>query len=288
MPLAPTPVSIRLLRWFYTYLSPAVPTLAVQLLWETFSPPRRPLEPPHRAFLTSALPLPELLHFTVPAEETIRLRGYEWGAGERTVLLVHGWGGNAVNFRALVPRLVASGFRVVALDLPAHGQSEGWQTNLLDFREALRTLLQHIGWPYAVVAHSLGGLATSLLLAEPGKPEVAKFAFVASPIKGESAFETGFDQLHVAPAVRRRFYQRFYRWLGQELDYFAFAPRPALRARRVLALYDTEDVMVRPEEVRAYLAAHPDIETGYTAGVGHYRMFRNEAVLDRLVAFLTS
>lgn len=288
MQRASIPLSVRLLRWFYAYLSPAVPGLAVQLLWQTFSPPRRPLGPAHRAFLATAQPLPDLLHFTVPAEETIRLRGYQWGEGARTVLLVHGWGGNVLDFRALVPRLVASGFRVVALDLPAHGQSEGWQTNLLDFREALRTLLQHTGWPYAVVAHSLGGLATALLLAEPGPQAVSKFAFVASPIRGESAFETGFDQLRVAPSVRQQFYQRFHYWLGYEPDYFVFAPRPALRARRVLALYDADDALVRHAEVRAYLAAHPDIESWHTTSVGHYRMFRDEAVQDRLLTFLLS
>ena len=49
---------------------------------------------------------------------------FAWGAGP-SVLLVHGWEGRGAQLGALVDPLVAAGYRVVALDGPAHGDSPG-------------------------------------------------------------------------------------------------------------------------------------------------------------------
>src|SRR6267378_1472357 len=43
---------------------------------------------------------------------------YRWGSGSKRVLLVHGWGGRAAQFFALIPRLVDAGFEVIAFDAP--------------------------------------------------------------------------------------------------------------------------------------------------------------------------
>lgn len=280
--------ALRMLRGFYAYASWAVPNLAVRQLWrQLFSPPRRPASEAHRAFLSQAelLSLPD--HVAVPSAEVLPLRGYRWGTGPRTVLLVHGWGGNAGDFRPLVPGLVDAGFSVVAVDLPAHGTSAGMQTNLLDMRAALHDWVAAFGWPYAVVAHSLGGIAASLLL-EHAAGEVEKFALVGTPVRAESGFDVGFEQLAVPAYIQHLFYQEFDNWLGLPVDYFALAHRQHLRARRILAVYDRADEVVPHEEVQAYLAAYPDMEQCWVTGVGHYRMFRSAEVRQGLLQFLAS
>ena len=274
-----------MVRLFYAYASPAVPALAVRALWKMFSPARRHLSSTHRAFLAGAEQLSWPAHASVPSGSPVHLRGYRWGTGEKTVLLVHGWGGNAVDFKSLVSLLTTAGNTVVALDLPAHGRSGGQQTNLLDMREALRACLPQLGWPHAIVAHSLGGIAVAMLLADTAHG-VEKFVFVASPLRGQSAFEVGFGQVRAPQSIRRRFYRRFANWLGRPLDDFAFAPRPLLKAKRLLAIYDTADELVPHEEVRTYLAAYPDIERFLVQDVGHYRLFRHEPVLERVLQFL--
>src|SRR5262245_29582359 len=59
------------------------------------------------------------------------LRAWEWGEGE-CVLLVHGWGSRAAWMEKLVGPLVESGRHVVAFDLPAHGESPGTMTNIVE------------------------------------------------------------------------------------------------------------------------------------------------------------
>ena len=280
----PIPLALRGLRFFYHYLSPGLPWLGVSLLWRLFRPHRRPLREAQAQFLAGA----EAFAFTSSGALTgqpIRLQGYRWGGGPRTVLLVHGWEGSPADFRDLVPPLVARGYTVAAFDLPAHGRSEGLETNLVEIKHALVEYTQVAGLPHAVVAHSLGGIAAALLLADVPK-WVEHFVFVASPLTARAGFEVGFGPLRVPMAVRRRFFQRLVLRLGQPLDAIAFAPRAGLRAKRLLGVYDTADDQAVFEPVQQYLAEYADIERLLVSGVGHYRLLRHAPVVERIVAFL--
>lgn len=84
------------------------------------------------------------------------------------VVLIHGAGGTHLNWPAQVRRL--AGQRVIALDLPGHGKSEGvghqsieaYTRVVLQFMKAARLL------PAVVVGHSMGGaIALSIALARP-------------------------------------------------------------------------------------------------------------------------
>src|SRR5688572_11046083 len=54
-----------------------------------------------------------------------RLRIVEAGApGAPAVVLLHGWGASAYNFRGVLPLLARSGFHAIAPDLRGHGWSD--------------------------------------------------------------------------------------------------------------------------------------------------------------------
>jgi pimeloyl-ACP methyl ester carboxylesterase len=52
-----------------------------------------------------------------------------WGEGP-TVLLAHGWESRRTHWSAFVPALTAAGYRAVAIDAPAHGDSPGETSNM--------------------------------------------------------------------------------------------------------------------------------------------------------------
>ena len=277
------PLALRGLRFFYQYLSPLLPWLGVSLLWRLFRPRRRPLREGQVQFLAGAE------SFSFPSSgaltgRTIRLQGYRWGSGSRAVLLVHGWEGSPADFRDLVPPLVARGYTVTAFDLPAHGRSEGTETNLVEMKQALIDYIKVAGLPHAVVAHSLGGIAAALLLADLAN-RVEKFVFVASPLSARAGFDVGFASLRVPKSVRRRFYQRLTRHLGQPLDTIAFAPQAGLRAKSLLGVYDTADDQAVFKPVQQYLADNGAIERLVVSGVGHYRLLRHAPVVQRIAGF---
>ncbi len=110
--------------------------------------------------------------------ETVDVDGFEVGvamAGRGAPLvLLHGFGVESMLYAQTLSRLTHLGFRVVAIDVPGHGRSDGVGPfpKLDDYVHridgALRALrLQHIG-PSVIVGHSLGGrLAVELAAADP-------------------------------------------------------------------------------------------------------------------------
>jgi pimeloyl-ACP methyl ester carboxylesterase len=269
------PPAPRGLRFFYRFLSPVLPGLGVRLLCRVFRPRRRQLREEQAPFLAGA----ELFSFASAGAltgHTIQLQGYRWGSGPRTVLLVHGWEGSPVDFRDLVPALLSRGYAVAAFDMPAHGRSDGFETNLVEMRQALADCIRTAGRPYAVVAHSMGGIAAARLLTDAAAG-VEKFAFVASPLSAQASFDVAFAPLRVPPAVRRRFDQRLARLIRQPVAAIAFAPADQLHARRLLGVYDTTDEQVVFDAVRPYLAVNPTIEPNEVRGVGHTRPARAAA-----------
>ena len=106
------------IRLFFAVLGRLSPALAGRLAAKLFARPRRHARPARERELIARgtrVVLPDGLHATA------------WGAGP-TVLLVHGWEGRGAQLGALVDPLVAAGYRAVALDGPAHGDSPGVTT----------------------------------------------------------------------------------------------------------------------------------------------------------------
>jgi pimeloyl-ACP methyl ester carboxylesterase len=98
-----------------------------------------------------------------------RLRYYVGGEGEPLVL-VHGLGGSAANWLALVP-LLLPGRRLLVPELPGHGGSEPLPaaSSLSAYADRIALLLEREGLgPAAVVGHSLGGaIALRLAIRRP-------------------------------------------------------------------------------------------------------------------------
>ncbi|MBK8857246.1 MAG: alpha/beta fold hydrolase [Opitutaceae bacterium] len=125
--------------------------LLAGLATRVFCHPLRGRRPPREdGYLAAArrVPLP------APAGE---LAAWQWGDDARPlVLLVHGWEGRGSQLGAFAAPLVSAGFKVVAFDAPAHGDSPGEETNIRLLTEALQTAVRLYGPLHAVIGHSWG------------------------------------------------------------------------------------------------------------------------------------
>ncbi len=104
-------------------------------------------------------------------DKKVRVR--DEGEGSRApVVLVHGAAGSSVAWMDVVRRLAGGPRRVIAPDLPGHGQSDPWHDVSIDlYRDAVGTICAQLGVKRAViVGHSLGGaVALRLALGYPDK-----------------------------------------------------------------------------------------------------------------------
>ena len=117
-----------------------------------------------------------------PAERRIvlpdlGLAAQVWGAADAPPLLaLHGWLDNAASYARLAP-LLATRFRVIALDLPGHGPSDhlpaGASYYWPDYVRAVLACADALGLDrYTLLGHSLGaGIASMVAAAQPQRIE---------------------------------------------------------------------------------------------------------------------
>ena len=127
-----------------------------------------------------------------PAPQKVELGGrliryFERGEGGTPLLLVHGFGGDLNNW-LFNHEALAAGRRVIALDLPGHGEStKALQRGDLDeLSDVLLALLDHLEIPVAhLVGHSMGG-AVSLNTARLAPDRVRSLTLIGSAGCGPS------------------------------------------------------------------------------------------------------
>jgi pimeloyl-ACP methyl ester carboxylesterase len=208
---------------------------------------------------------------------------YSWGSGP-AVLLVHGWAGRATQLAAFIPALLESGFRVVAVDFPGHGEARDALSSVADFADAMRTVQQRLGPFHAVIGHSMGGAATALSYTL--RPFSARLVLIGAPRSPQPFFDafTRYLDLDDAASARvaRRIEQR-YGFPFAALDVSHFGARVALPT---LLIHDRGDKEVPFEHARAIANALPEATLVPTEGLGHRRILRDASIIDTTIRFI--
>ena len=213
---------------------------------------------------------------------------WRWGSREApAVVLAHGWGGYAAQMRAFVFPLLQAGYRVIAYDQPAHGVSEGRLTGLPDFADVLAEVAGLHGNVDAVIAHSLGGAAAALALAN-GKVSFKK-AVLVSPPSDLVGYSRRFARWYWMPEAVRRGMQAAIeerygvRW--ENLEVPRVAPRLSAQA---LVIHDRDDRLM-PWTHGAAVARHwPGAKLMSTEGLGHRRILSDERVTRAAAEFIAA
>lgn len=147
------------------------------------------------------------------------------------IVLIHGIGSSVDTWADIPERLSQRGFRVVALDLPGHGES--WRGrgdySLGSLACTVRDLLDHLGIERMhVVGHSLGG-GVSMQFAYQFPGRVESMVLESSGGLGEEAF-TGLraatlpgSELVIKWAINQRTL-RGASWVGERLSRIGIAP----------------------------------------------------------------
>lgn len=271
------PFKLRALRLGFRALRALSPDLALRRAEALFCTPRRHPAPAAERAVTRAGRSFEL------ASGGLKIRGTAWGEGPRVVLL-HGWEGRGSQLHAFVRPLVDAGFSVLALDAPGHGRSEGRTSGPLDFARALEALAREAGPLHAVVAHSLGSVATAFALEEGLR--VSRIVLISPPAT-PSRFYTGllgmlgFPEREFQPALDAFAARIGFAW--ERVDLKGLAPR---MRTPMLLIHDRGDRETPYEEGAAVANGWPDAELMSTEGLGHRRILKDEAVVARAVAFL--
>ncbi len=213
----------------------------------------------------------------------LKLATYSWGEGP-SVLLVHGWGGHAGHLAELIGPITEAGFRAVAIDLPAHGQSEGRLSSLVHFGNAINAAAHRFGPFHGVIAHSLG--AAGLIRAFLGGLAADRVVLLAPPAQFNDYWRFFRNGLGMSDAVWREMVKTSERWLGipfTEVHPIAGAPK---MTAPLLILHGVKDRVCPIGEGRALARLWPgarmlELETGHLSILKDERAIRAASLFIR-------
>jgi pimeloyl-ACP methyl ester carboxylesterase len=277
-----SPVALRLMLKASSRLSPRVTD---RITTRLFSLPRQQKLP--------AVPdAPGLRAESFHVDSSVgRLAVWTWGEG-RTVLLAHGWEGHAGQMTPFVAPLVAEGFRVVTFDMPAHARSSGRFAHVMSMAQAIRDVAEavmpvvggHHEPLHALVGHSLGGAASALAIYHGLRTQhVVLLAPVAEPrpfARKMAAY------LELSPERTEGLIEGIRRIAGGDLG--SIDVRFLARQMDVPALifHDPSDREVPFEHGREIAAEWPRAQFVELSGLGHTRLLKDAAVIERAVQFI--
>ncbi len=216
---------------------------------------------------------------------------YAWGdRSAPPVLLVHGWRLRASRFATLVEGLESAGLRPVAFDGPAHGDSAGRSTTVLDMVAAMQAVQATAGPFAAVVGHSLGGLAAGLAVRDGLAAD--RYVAIAAPT-GFDSVVASFRRLAGLPAALQdplcdRVARGLFPHVDHARDRLNLVRHPVPDGVATLFLHDVEDSVHGAVEARRLHAAHPGSELLVTAGLGHNRVLDDLEVVAAVVRHATA
>lgn len=279
------PPGLRLLRWQLRLQALVSAEWAFRTAWRYFTTPRRL---PKKHWEPKALAA--AVRHAVVAERG-EVVYYEWNpAGQRTVLLVHGWEHRASFWGAMAHGLVQAGYRVVALDGPAHGASAGQRATLVSFAGAVQAVADAVGPVHAAVAHSFGaactvGVPVHFNRAQTGR--LPRLVLMSAPSSTRKVAERFADLLQMPYKVVERMAGFIQEQFGRNAESFSLlAAGRHFPADRALLLHDYDDLNVPFQEGQEIAAQWPSLEFRPTAGLGHNRIMRDPGVVRQVVEFL--
>lgn len=221
------------------------------------------------------------------------LQVYVWGDRDRpTVLLLHGWMSSSAQMTALVEPLLAAGFRVIALDGPAHGGSSLVQTNLRHFGQAIKAVMRQFGPLHSFIGHSFGAASGLVLLYEDAAvtPQILpRLTLIASPAETQFMMQVIVRAIGGCDRVEANMRQRFLDRYGEPIESFSLSKMASTLVAEQwlpgLVVHDQDDPLIPFEQGEAIARAWPGAEFMATAGLGHGDILRDATVIHRVVQF---
>ena len=211
------------------------------------------------------------------------LAGLRWGQTGPLVLALHGWQGHAAQFAPLAQRLVQHGYRVIALEAPAHGRSPGRHAHPIIFSDALLEIRDELGAIHAVIGHSMGGGAIIHALSQ-GLP-ANRAIVIAAPSAFLDVLQRGARHLGLPARARNRFIALMERLTGIPVQSLDIAAEGARLEQPLLVVHDHNDAVI-PYADGERIAQLTGAELISTRGLGHGAILRDGAVANAVLTFL--
>jgi esterase/lipase len=212
-----------------------------------------------------------------------KVMAYKWGSGDNKVLLAHGWSGRASQFWKFIEQLSKSDFTVYALDCPAHGQSEGRSTDLIEYAEAIVQLQQLAGGVH-FVGHSFGGIAGVFSITLGAK--FKSYTSIGSPTFAQFVLEEFCNRIKVSSVVGESLAKKIKKRYGKPLDEASISTMlKEMTPFPYLMIHDIDDTEVPFRHAQKCYEMNAWVQLLKTEGLGHFKILKSSKIIKATVDF---
>ena len=273
------PFPLRVIHWTFPKLEKMAPNLAGKWAWKLFFTPFRfPVPKKEQEIANSAN------KFTFESEG-YTIQGYEWGSGDKTIFLLHGWSGRATQWMKFIKPLNDRGYKVIAIDGPAHGNSTGKMTDIMRYQRILQQTVAMYPEVDTMITHSFGGAATMFGIQNGLK--LSRLVNIGTPTDGDYIITDFLRRINATEISGVRFKQRVIKNFGNPFDYYSVKETiKSAKDTDILMIHDRSDKEVPVKHSIDVHEANPSTQLVITEGLGHMRILKDESVIERAIEFI--
>lgn len=209
---------------------------------------------------------------------------YEYGTGEKKILLVHGWSGRGTQLVKIADEFIKLGYQTISFDAPAHGKSEGKMTLMPEFIASILEIEKQFGPFEFAIGHSLGGM--SILNAIKQNFKVKKAVIIGSGDVIQDILDDFVSKLKLHPKIAGMMKQHFEKKFGEPMENYSahFAAKEVKIP--MLVIHDQNDHDVAVKAAYNIVKHLENSELMITEHLGHRKILGNENVINKIKEFL--
>lgn len=217
----------------------------------------------------------------------LAIRGYQWNPeANKKILILHGFESRAYNFDRYVTPLLDKGYGVIAMDGKAHGNSEGKTTTAPEYAAMIKVLEEKLGKFDGFISHSFGGIALSLYQEENNNP-AAKMVLIAPATETQSAIDLFSHFFGLGPGIRASIHEYIKQKSGKDISHYSINRIAPKLSNSILWIHDKDDDITPLSDLKPLLDSSPsNIEFMITEGLGHRKIYKDPAVIKRIIDFI--
>lgn len=270
------PLLFRIIRWVFPKLELILPNLAGKLAKRLFFHPFRFKTPEGEIVWQNQA---KKDHILVAGKKVITM---SFGEGE-PVILSHGWSGRGTQFWKFIEVFTSNGFQVITYDAPAHGQSTGRETSVIEFAEVIRQLSDKYK-PEILIGHSLGGVAS--LLAITQGVSVKNLVMIGSPSVPEYLISEFLERINGTQQSFKHIKEYVHQRTGRSFEDFMVSNLlNNVSNLNLLVVHDENDKEVPFVHALKTKEKYPEARLYKTKGLGHNRILKDQQVVEDVMRF---
>lgn len=208
---------------------------------------------------------------------------YNWKGNGKSVLLAHGWESNAARWDYILNDLKAQDYDIIALDAPAHGNSDGKLFTALLYAECMNEVAKTYK-PEAIIGHSVGGMATIFFNHFNDAPYLKKIVTLGAPAHFTGVFSRYKNMMGYNKRIGNGLDSIVLKRYGKTVEYFSAANFTESFKPKGLIIHDKTDKIIPYEDALLFANRYKNAKLITTEGFGHG--LKDKSIIPNIIEFI--